>query len=147
MLIWVFQIFPTILGHEFISITKESTYQIVFVSLMYLPPRRSLFWRAHHFMSGELVDRRERNNILRNVSFRGAVWKSWCQSRRESFHYSPFNVFRLLLGGLAYVLQKWCLWNDGCLPLCCRYPWRWWTRGVATDEFEKTFAPKFRISF
>ena len=39
------KIFPTILGHEFISITKENTYQIVFVSLMYfslsyLPIRR-----------------------------------------------------------------------------------------------------------
>ena len=47
-----------------ISITKENTYQIVFVSLMYfsfsyLPIR--LFGRAHPFMSGKLVDRRERN--------------------------------------------------------------------------------------
>ena len=39
------QTFPTILRHEFISNTKENTYQIVFVSLMYfslsnLPIRR-----------------------------------------------------------------------------------------------------------
>ena len=39
------KLFPTILRHEFISITKENTYQIVFVSLMYfsfsnLPIRR-----------------------------------------------------------------------------------------------------------
>ena len=34
------------------------------------------------------------------------------QSHRDSFHYSPCNVFRLLLGGLAYVLQKWFLWNE-----------------------------------
>ena len=64
------KLFPTILRHEFISITKENTYQIVFVSLMYffflicrsagLTAKRSLFWRAHPFMSGELLDRRER---------------------------------------------------------------------------------------
>ena len=34
------------------------------------------------------------------------------QSHRESFHYSPFNVFQLFLGGLACVLQKWFLWNE-----------------------------------
>ena len=51
-------------------------------------------------------------NFWRNVPFRGAVWESWFQSHRESFHYSPLNAFRLFLGGLAYVLHKRFLWNE-----------------------------------
>ena len=48
------ELFPTILGYEFISTTKENTYQIVFLSLIYfsfscfadpagLTAKRSLF--------------------------------------------------------------------------------------------------------
>ena len=44
-LVLLIKLFPTILRHEFVSITKENTYQTVFVSFMYfsfsnLPIRR-----------------------------------------------------------------------------------------------------------
>ena len=29
---------------------------------------------------------------------------------------------------------------------CCRYPWRRWTRGVATDEFGDAFAPNSELA-
>ena len=98
------QIFPTILGHEFISITKDCIciFNVLFFFLFadppVWPPRRSLSWRATprpapRFMSGEQVDRRERNIFWRNVPFRDAVWESWFQNHRESFHYSPSGYF------------------------------------------------------
>ena len=110
--------FPTIFRHEFISITKGNTYQIIFVSLIYfpfsyLPIRR--FDRQEkpdgptHSCLGTFGSEGE-EIFWRNVPFRGAVWESWFQSHRESFHY--LNAFRLFLGGLAYVLHKWFLWNE-----------------------------------
>ena len=50
------KLFPTILRHEFISITKENTYQIVFVSLMYFSfsnlPIRRLDRQEKPFLTG-----------------------------------------------------------------------------------------------
>ena len=58
----------------------------------------------------------------RNVPFRGAVWESWFQSHRESFNYSPLNAFRLFLGGFAYVLHKWFVWNEAQSRMdTCKY--------------------------
>ena len=156
------KIFPTILGHEFISILG-----IVFVSLVYFFPflicrsagltakkKPFLMPPSPHprFMSGEHVDRGERNIFWRNVPFSGAVWESWFQSHRESFHYSPFNVFRLFLGGLVYVLQKWFLWNEVQSKMDA-YPSDVGTLGGGGPvgwprmNLEMHFAPKFRISF
>ena len=102
--------------------TVENTYQIVFVSLMYFSfsnlPIRRLDRQEKPFLTGPALrvwrtfgsDGEE--NFWRNVPFRGAVWESWFQSHRESFHYSPLNAFRLCLGGFAYVLHKWFMWNE-----------------------------------
>ena len=61
-------------------------------------------------------------NFWRNVPFRGAVWESWFQSHRESFNYSPLNAFRLFLGGFAYVLHKWFMWNEAQSKMdTCKY--------------------------
>ena len=46
------------------------------------------------------------------------------------------------------MLHKLFLWNEAQsrMDAYCRYPWRWRTHGVATDEFGNAFAPKFRIA-
>ena len=77
------KLFPTILRHEFISITKENTYKIVFVSLMYFSfsnlPIRRYDCQEKPFLTGPPLHvwgtfgSEGEENILRNFPFRGAV--------------------------------------------------------------------------
>ena len=126
------KLFPTILRHEFIPMTMETTYQIVLVSLMYFSfsnlPIRRLDRQEKPFLTGPALHvwrtfgSEGEENFWRNVPFRGAVWESWFQSHRESFNYSPLNAFRLFLGGFAYVLHKWFMWNEAQSRMdTCKY--------------------------
>ena len=112
--------------------TLENTYQIVFVSLMYFSfsnlPIRRLDRQEKPFLTGTALHvwrtfgSEGEENFWRNVPFRGAVWESWFQSHRESFNYSPLNAFRLFLGGFAYVLHKWFMWNEAQSRMdTCKY--------------------------
>ena len=77
------KLFPTILRHEFIPMTMENTYQIVFVSLMYFSfsnlPIRRLDRQEKPFLTGPALHvwrtfgSEGEENFWRNVPFRGAV--------------------------------------------------------------------------
>ena len=112
--------------------TMENTYQIVFVSLMYFSfsnlPIRRLDRQEKPFLTGPALHvwrtfgSEGEESFWRNVPFRGAVWESWFQSHRELFNYSPLNAFRLFLGGFAYVLHKWFMWNEAQSRIdTCKY--------------------------
>ena len=112
--------------------TMENTYQIVFLFLMYFSFSNLPISRLDHqekpFLTGPALHvwrtfgSEEEENFWRNVPFRGAVWESWFQSHRELFNYSPLNAFRLFLGGFAYVLHKWFMWNEAQSTMdTCKY--------------------------
>ena len=107
-------IFPTIVEHEFISITKDCIciFNILFFFLFadppVWPPRGSLFRRLPPTLSCPGNMWIGRRGIFSDVMFHSEAQYENHDSKVTVNHFitSPLNVFRLFLGGIVYVLQK-----------------------------------------